>query len=285
MKIKQRGSKNSIQLVFTLYKLFGYKFIYYFIYLVTFFYFIFASNIKKSLKIFYKKADIPFTSLVYYNHLRMFAITMIDRFISKYKPNVYTFTYDENKNHSEILNKKCIILFSHFGGWASASNKPISNNKIHIVMQESLLSGIKDIENSIKKKVDNTNIIDLEEGPLSVSIKIANALSDNEIIAIMADRASNKKYKYKTNFLGESAYFNENPFKIAYKTKTPILCYFVIYKSQQKYHVQVNTLEINYKLNEKEAINTIINEYSRIFEDLVKKYPNQWFNFYDFWRK
>ena len=59
MKIKQRGSKNSIQLVFTLYKLFGYKFIYYFIYLVTFFYFIFASNIKKSLKIFYQKEPTP----------------------------------------------------------------------------------------------------------------------------------------------------------------------------------------------------------------------------------
>ncbi|XQC05512.1 hypothetical protein ACOAJ8_11270 [Arcobacter cryaerophilus gv. pseudocryaerophilus] len=57
----QRGSGWSIKLVFTLYKFFGYKFTYYLMYPVTFFYFIFASNVYKSLKIYYEKLNIPFT--------------------------------------------------------------------------------------------------------------------------------------------------------------------------------------------------------------------------------
>ena len=51
MTTKQRGSGWSIKLAFNLYKLFGYKFIYIIMYPVTFFYFIFASNVKESLKI------------------------------------------------------------------------------------------------------------------------------------------------------------------------------------------------------------------------------------------
>ena len=72
----QRGSGWSIKLVFTLYKFFGYKFTYYLMYPVTFFYFIFASNVYKSLKIYYEKLNIPFTKKIYYNHLFMFAMCM-----------------------------------------------------------------------------------------------------------------------------------------------------------------------------------------------------------------
>ena len=77
----QRGSGWSIKLVFTLYKFFGYKFTYYLMYPVTFFYFIFANNVYKSLKIYYEKLNIPFTKKIYYNHLFFFFMCMVDRFI------------------------------------------------------------------------------------------------------------------------------------------------------------------------------------------------------------
>jgi predicted LPLAT superfamily acyltransferase len=64
----QRGSGWSIKLVFTLYKFFGYKFTYYLMYPVTFFYFIFASNVYKSLKIYYEKLNIPFTKKIFIHY-------------------------------------------------------------------------------------------------------------------------------------------------------------------------------------------------------------------------
>jgi predicted LPLAT superfamily acyltransferase len=53
-KGKQRGSGWSIRLALSLYRLFGYKFIYYLQYPIAFFYFLVASNAKKPLKIYYK---------------------------------------------------------------------------------------------------------------------------------------------------------------------------------------------------------------------------------------
>lgn len=283
MQVKQRGSGWSIKAVFSLYQLLGYKFTYYLMYPVSFFYFIFASNVKKSLKDYYFKVDIPFDNWIYFTHLRIFSICMVDRFISKCDPDSYTFIYNQKEKVQKILDKKSILLFSHFGGWAASSNNPITANKVNIVMQEVILDSIKDIENSIEKKVSNTHIIEQSAGQLSVSIEIANAISNNEVIAIMTDRPTDEKYKYKVKFFNKDAYFNINPFKIAYRTKTPMLACFTILTGLQEYTVKTITINLDFTINEKEATHLAINEYTKEFENILLEYPNQWFNFYNFW--
>lgn len=282
MKTKQRGSGWSIKLVFNLYKLFGYKFIYYLMYPVTFFYFIFATNVKESLKIYYKHLGIELTNKRYFEHLRIFAITMVDRFITNVDPNSYTYIFDNEDIPHNILNKSTILLQSHFGGWASSSNVSRTNNKIHIVMQEVLLDSIKKIENSLDVK-SNISIIDLNNGGLSVSIEIANALMNNEIVAMMGDRAFNTAGTISTTFLGEEADFNKNPFQIAYKMDIPILIYFVIYIDIKRYKIEYLKIVLDKNKTADEAIAEALKKYVCMYENILQKYPNQWLNFYDFW--
>jgi len=281
-KTKQRGSGWSIALVFNLYKLFGYKFIYYLMYPVTFFYFIFASNIKQSLKHYYKNIGLEFNNKIYFEHLRVFAICMVDRFITKVDPKSYSFEYDDIEVATKILNNGTILLYSHFGGWAASSNFSHVDNKIHIVMKEVLLDGIKKIEDSLDKK-ENINIIDLNEGMISVSVQIANALMDNEIVAIMADRASNEKAQIELEFFKQKAKFNKNPFQIAYKMDKPILVYFIVLKGIQKYKIEYIVIDLDKTKDEEEAIKIALNKYIKKYEEIIKAYPNQWFNFYNFW--
>ncbi len=282
MQTKQRGSGWSIALVFNLYKIFGYNFIYYLMYPVSFFYFIFAKNVKESLKIYYKNIGIKFTNRVYFEHLRIFAICMVDRFIAKVDHKNYSFLYTDISKAKKTLNEGTVLLYSHFGGWAASSNFSPVKNRLNIVMKESLLEGIKKIEDSLEIRSD-INIIDLKESTLQVSIQIANALINSEIVAIMADRPTNKKAKIAVDFLGKKAYFNKNPFQIAYKSKKPILVYFVILKDKQKYKIEHSVINLDQTKNEKEAIEIAINEYIKKYEKIIKEYPNQWFNFYDFW--
>jgi len=281
-KTKQRGSGWSIALVFNLYKIFGYKFIYYLMYPVTFFYFIFASNIKQSLKLYYKNIGLEFNNKMYFEHLRVFAICMVDRFITKVDPKSYTLEYNDIEVPTKILNNGTILLYSHFGGWAASSNFSHVDNKIHIVMKEVLLDGIKKIEDSLDKK-ENINIIDLNEGMISVSVQIANALMDNEIVAIMADRASNEKAQIELEFFKQKAKFNKNPFQIAYKMDKPILVYFIVLKGIQKYKIEYIVIDLDKTKDEEEAIKIALNKYIKKYEEIIKAYPNQWFNFYNFW--
>ncbi|MEN8302462.1 MAG: lysophospholipid acyltransferase family protein [Campylobacterota bacterium] len=284
MKTKQRGSGWSIKLVFNLYKLFGYKFIYYLMYPVTFFYFLFAGNVKDSLRVYYKHLNIKLTPKRYYEHLRIFALMMVDRFITKVDPKSYTYLYDDGDTPINIFSNSTILLQSHFGGWASSSNVSRTTNKIHIVMQEALMDSIKEIEESLDVKT-NISVIDLNSGTLSVSIQIANAFMNNEVVAIMGDRASNVKATISTQFLGEEANFNKNPFQIAYKMNKPILVYFVIYLDIQKYKFEYMRIDVDIYKSEDQAIREALEKYVKMYEDVIKRYPNQWLNFYDFWEK
>jgi len=284
MQTKQRGSGWSIALVFNLYRIFGYQFIYYLMYPVTFFYFIFADNVKKSLKVYYQHLGYEFNNRVYYEHLRMFAITMVDRFITKASPESYEFIYDDKKRPIEIFQNATILILSHFGGWAASSNSSRTDNTINIVMKEALKGDIKKIEDSLGYK-SNTKVIDISQGPIAVSIAIANALMNDEVVAIMGDRASNENAKSALKFLGEDAYFNKNPFEIAYKMRKPIMIYFVIWIGMQKYRVEYIEIIIDYEKEANMAIIEAMQIYVSKYEKLVRKYPNQWLNFYDFWAK
>ena len=282
MKTKQRGSGWSIALVYNLYRLFGYRFIYILMYPVTFFYFLFATNVKHSLQNYYQQIEQEFNLLVYFEHLRIFANCLVDRFITKLTDEKYIFAYNDIAIPTKVLNDGCILLHSHFGGWAASANMAHIEKKIHIVMQEVLLESIKKIENS-KSCKHNIHIIDLNEGGISVSIKIANALLDNDIVAIMGDRVSNDNGKIALNFFGKPANFNKNPFQIAYKVNKPVLVYFIIFQSMKKYKVEYLVIELDKNIQEEEAVFEAMNKYVQKYEEVIRNYPNQWFNFYNFW--
>lgn len=283
-KGKQRGSAWSIQLALFLYRLFGYKFLYYLLYPITFFYFLVAKNAKEPLKIYYKNLGMEFNNKIYYEHLRIFAICLVDRFASKINPENYTFKYDNIEVPTKILESGTVLVYSHFGGWAASSSGAHVKNKINIVMQEVMLDGIKQLEKSMGLK-SQLNIIDLNQGAIAVSVQIANALMNEEVVTIMADRASNKKAEMEVVFLNQKAQFNKNPFQIAYKTDKPILAYFIILAGIQKYKVEYIRINIDKSKKEEVAVKESLTQYVEKLEEIVRRYPNQWFNFYDFWEK
>lgn len=280
----QRGSEWSIKLALNIYRFLGYKFLYYFMYPVTFFYFLVAKNAQVGLRAYYQHLNIEFTKKVYFDHLRLFAVCLVDRFVSKINPEHYRFSYDNREVPIEMLESGAILLYSHFGGWAASSNSANVDNKINIVMKESMLEGIKKLEDEIDIK-SNLNVIDLDKGTLAVSIEIANALLNDEVVAIMADRASNAKAECSMVFLGEEAKFNKNPFQVAYKVNKPILVYFIIWVGIQHYKVEYMRIDMDKTKNEEQAISTALETYVRKLEEIVRTYPNQWFNLYDFWEK
>lgn len=284
MNTKQRGSGWSIRLVFTLYTLFGYTFIYYLMYPVTFFYFLVAGNVKEALKDYYQHIHKPFNHWVYFEHLRHFAITMCDRFVSKVSPQEYTFEIENKEELIRHLHRGGILLLSHFGGWATASNC-FSDLKINIVMQEAMIETIKCIEENLPTKNDHVTIIDLSKGGVSVTMKIASALLNNEIVAMMADRATDTKNKENVTFFGEEAAFNKNPFSIAYKTEKPLMGIAFSYQKPQHYTIQFIEIVMNKNNDQSEEIHKAMQTYADFFASLVSAHPEQWFNLYPFWKE
>lgn len=253
-------------------------------YPIALFYALISTNVKVALKDYYSHLGIEMSFYRYFQHSRVFAVTMVDRFITKADPKSYKFVYDDPDRPLEIFSNATILLLSHFGGWAASSNSSRSTNVMNIVMQEAMKDTIKEIEDEIGYK-DTQKIIDINKGPIAVSISIANALMQNEVVAIMADRASNPNATISVDFLGEKALFNKNPFQIAYKMKKPLVAYFVILTGVQEYKIEFIEIEMDYDKKASEAMEEAVLTYVRKYEEVVKRHPSQWFNLYDFWKK
>lgn len=253
-------------------------------YPVSFFYFVFDSNTKEPLRDYYKRLGLSFSNYTHFHHLRIFAITMVDRFITKVAPEDYIFVDKTDKRDLEVFNSATILILSHFGGWSASTNTTHSKNMVNIVMQETMKDGIKDIETELGFK-STVNVIDINKGAIAVSIAIANALMKDEIVAIMGDRALNESGTALVKFFGEEAYFNKNPFQIAYKMKKPLVAYFIVLTGIQSYEKILLKIPMDYEAEMDIAIKNAMNIYVKKYEELLVQHPEQWLNFYDFWQK
>ncbi len=289
MEIKQRVGGTLVKTLYTFYKIFGYNFVYFCLYFVVLYYFLFATNVRSALKKYYKNIGIKFSNKIFFKHLFNYAISTSDRFISKADPQLYRFINIERLLFLKEIEKGSILLLNHFGGWATSGNYFFgekNDTKINIVMNETMIKKAHEFEQLIQRKNENNvKIINLSKGDISTSISIAKALIENESVALMGDRAINKKYLKKIKFFGKEANFNKAPFTIAYKTKRPIIAMFIILKSKKEYELIYKKINLDNELEETKAIELAMNEYILLLSKIIIKHPLQWFNFYDFWEE
>lgn len=284
MFAKQRVNGIVVKVLYKLFKLFGYRAVYYALYLVVAYYFLFAKDVKQSLQGYYEQIGKEFNNKIYFNHLFYYAVTMSDRFISKTDPKLYNFENYHTHLGSEVVQNGVVFVSTHFGGWASATNYfRGTQTKINVVMNESMQKQTQNFYKSLDlHNEEEIHIIDLSQG-ISASIGIANALLNKECVAMMADRAYRKRDLIATKFFNKDAYFNKNPFVIAYKAQKDLLCYLFALKAPRNYETFTLKIVLDQSLDEDEAVQKALGEYVSFLENIVTKYPQQWFNFYDFW--
>ncbi|EDZ63448.1 lipid A biosynthesis acyltransferase [Sulfurimonas gotlandica GD1] len=280
MEIKQRGNAYGYKLLLFAYNIFGYNLVAFILNFVALYYLFFAPSVKKSMKSYYDNQGIKLTNKSYFNHLKMFAISIFDRFVSRIKPEDLTFCV-HNSDVIKLLNENGgIILLSHVGSWASAAH--CLNDELppmSIVMRENTKENIQQVEkNNERENEQRVKIIDLNQGAISANIQIANALMNKELVAMMADRAVDKTKTVKVEFLNKNVLINKNPFEIALRVKKPLVAIFVTNYSLNKY-------DINLELIEDGSIEQMSQDYTNILQKTIKKHPNQWYNFYDFFKK
>lgn len=286
MSTPQKGSGWSIRLAKVAYECFGYRALFYLLYPIAGFYYLFANDVRKNLRIFYENIEIPFSETTYFDHLRHFAICMTDRFITKIEGDNYRYDFEDLEQFLASIENGAIVLLSHFGGWASVINYPaLKSIKINILMQEVIKDSIKEIEEEItdKEGFSHINIIDLSEGGISVAIKTADALLKKEIVAMMGDRPTSAKGSFEGLFFGKTARFNKNPFEIAYKTDKPVIMLSIIYKEIRHYDVKMSSIKLDRTLDRDSAVDKAIKSYISELENIILLYPKQWFNLYNFW--
>ena len=289
---KTRGGVTGYKIfVFTL-KFLGIGTAYFFLRFVIIYYLIFAPKaVKSAYYYFRKRLQFGFfkSGLRVYNNIYAFGQTLIDKvaILSGFGEK-FTYNFENESFLRELAKNKSggIILSGHFGNWEIAGQLlERLNARISILMYDEEHRRIKQYLSNVLIEKDFEVISIKEDG--SHLFEIRDALSDGRLIAMHGDRFVEGNDVFSVSFLGKKAKFPTGPYHLAARYQVPVLFVYAVKESKYHYHFHADPpLYIPYPGDiekRKKLVRDYVSKYVHFVEKVLKDYPNQWFNYYDFW--
>lgn len=282
---KTRGSLAGYKIFLFFINFLGLGFAYLLLRLVTFYYYLFAKKPKKALLAFYQDTlhfPAPKARQLTRQNFYIFGQTLVDRaafLLGKEKAFTHTFQDEQYLVDMRDGGKGGILLSAHLGNWETAGNllKGRITPTINIVMLDAEVENIKRYMD-LSTGGSRFRVIAIKND-LSHVIAIRNALINNEFVAIHADRYMDGAKYFELEFLGKTARFPAGPFIIASKFDAPVTFVFAAKDGERSYHLSA-TLPISERMKPQQIAGLYIKE----LEKKVREYPEQWFNYFDFFQ-
>lgn len=117
---------------------------------------------------------------------------------------------------------------------------------------------------------------------LSHLFVINNAIDDGESVSLPADRLFGSPRFLTCSFFDADAHFPFGPFFLAARRQLPAIAINVMKEGTKRYHVYVKRLRADGSTVNEQA-QSLASQYAKNLEDVLKAYPTQWFNYYEFW--
>jgi len=83
--------------------------------------------------------------------------------------------------------------------------------------------------------------------------------------------------------LGQKAPFPAGPFLLGSRMKVPVVFYFAMREPGRTYRFHFIRTEPVIRTKEKKAETALLEQYTAALDQILKRYPEQWFNYYSFW--
>lgn len=281
---KSRGSVLGYRIFFYVLNHLGLAPTYVLLRFVTFYYFLFApSAFRISFRYFRHIHGFSFFSSIIrvYRNFYVFGQTIIDKVaLMSGAKTPFTYDFDGEEHLREMAGSTGgILLSAHIGNWEIAGQLL---NRLHtrfnLVMYDQEHQKIKNYLSDVMKNKD-VHIIVIRDD-LSHIFEIKKALDNNELICIHGDRFVSGSKVLPATLMGRKTYLPAGPFQIASKFRVPYSFVFAAKEGHYHYHFYATPGKVNNR-----NIEQLVEEYTEAVEDKMKRYPEQWFNFYDFWAR
>lgn len=257
------------------------------LYFVAFYYFLFEKKsntyyryyFRKRLKYGYWK-----TKISLFKNYFTFGTVLIDKTaISAGLRDKYTYEFDGIENLRSLLAEKKggVLISAHIGNFEIAEHFFADIDfdcQINLVTTDQEVTVIKEYLESVSIKQSSIKFIYVKED-MSHIFEINEALSKNELICFTGDRYFEGSKFLESELLGKTAKFPAGPFLIASRLSVPVVYVYVMKEKNLHYHLYARVAQ-NVKKRDAQGL---LNSYTQNLESMIRKYPLQWFNYFDFW--
>lgn len=219
------------------------------------------------------------------NHL-VFGKVVLDRFaILAGNDRQFKIDVPDSRAFEEMLSRPggFIVAGSHIGNFELVGHFFKQEQKtINIIVYDGENA---DFQSKRRESflAHNVKMIPVRED-LSHIFAIKTALDRGEIVAILCDRIFGSPKALEVNFFGRPAKFPLGTFVLAAQMEVPVVTLVAVKQRGTRYRGFVNVIPApTEKMNIRGRSKFIAENYAATLENILKRYPEQWFNFYDFW--
>ena len=222
-----------------------------------------------------------------YRNYYMFGQILLDK-IAMLAGFQQKFTFDfEGEEYLRQMHDGGLLVSAHVGNWEIAGQLLNRLEKrINIILFDAEHQQIKGYLSDVLSS-RNVNFIVIRDD-FSHLLEIKQALANKEIIAMHGDRFIEGNKTMILNFMGKPAAFPIGPVNMAAKFNVPVSFVFAVKESASHYHFYATPLHhvafTTHMKQREENFRGALELYTRKLEDVLRKYPLQWFNYYDFWK-
>jgi len=286
---KSRGNKTGFRIFVWVLRHAGLAPAYFLLRFVSFYFFIFSGRAFSVQYAFFNKrlgyGRLKSWLSIYRNYY-WFGQTIIDKIaVTSGIPNPFHFEFEGEDYLREMVRdgKGGLLLSAHMGNWEIAGHLLRRlDTDMHIVMYDGEEEEIKKYLESISEK-HSAKIILVKED-LSHIYAIRDALDKNGFVCMHADRFLEGNKTLRGTLLQSPAEFPAGPFILARSFGSPVSFVFAMKDRPRQYHFYASPPKI-YSGNRDISSAEILSDYCQAMETMIRRYPLQWFNYYDFWKE
>lgn len=220
---------------------------------------------------------------VYASHYR-FGQIILDRF-AIYAGQQFHIEIEHNEYYRERVSRPegFLMVSSHVGNYELAGYSLHPEEKRFYAL---VYAGEKETVMQNRAKCFAGNNIEMVPvlGDMSHLFTANRALMEGNIVGMPGDRLFGSQKSVRCDFLGAPAQFPLGPFALAVQRDVAMLSIFVMKESAKRYRIFVERIDTgDASLPKRQRMEHAARLFSAQLEAIVRRYPTQWFNYYDFW--
>lgn len=218
-------------------------------------------------------------AMVYANHFR-FGQVVIDRFAA-FADKKFYFDIEGRELFDTMEREKdgFMLLSSHVGNYELAGYTLSSEKKQFFAL---VYAGETAEMMTNRRRLFSPHHIHMVpvNNDMSHIFTLNAALNEGNIVSMPADRIFGSQKNVSCLFFGAKARFPLGPFVMMTQKEVPAVAVFVMKETARRYHIILRQLSGDAITAADKA-----QQYAIMLEEVVRRYPAQWFNYYNFWER
>ncbi|HEY2389283.1 MAG TPA: lysophospholipid acyltransferase family protein [Candidatus Binatia bacterium] len=175
-----------------------------------------------------------------------------------------------------------VLVTCHFGNWDVAARTLARYGRpFNLVMAREANETTAEYVRDARERAGMRVL--LSDSSVYGPFNMLRALRRNEIVALQLDRPIGGDGARPVEFFGAPALFQSGAIRLARLAGTPILPVFVARRGPRHYRIVVGPERFVARAATQDDMDRVLAGIIAEFEDLVREYPDQWFQFAPYW--